>query len=178
MVFRMKLHRAWLLSALVAIVAFTTGGIFPAAASKPTAAPHATAAAVGGANWTTYHYDNARSGYDPSEPNFSALGTGWTQSNLIGDIYAEPLVYGTTVYVVTEDNWLYALRDTTGAVLWSKHLSTPMDASVLPCGNITPHVGITGTPVIDTSLNRIYMVGMVSTGHYVLWGVDLSTHTP
>jgi len=181
----MKLHRIWLIVALIATLATTTSALVPVAAAKPvttkpatqeSATPRSTITASG-ANWTTYHYNNARSGYDPNEPSFTALGTGWTNSTLVGDIYAEPLVYGTTVYVVTEDNYLYALQDTTGVVLWSKQLSVPMESSGLPCGNISPHVGITSTPVIDPSLNRIYMVGMVATAHYVLWGVDLSTHT-
>jgi hypothetical protein len=188
----MKLRRLWLTTALLALLASTTGAIAPAAAAaKPTttnattvAAPQAIAPKVpngsappGSASWTSFHHDRARSGYDSNEGLFSSMGLGWTNSNLIGDIYAEPLVYKTTVYIVTEDNYLYALQDTTGAVLWSRHFATPMNSSSLPCGNITPHVGITGTPVIDTSLNRIYTVGMVSSGHYWLWGVDLSSHS-
>ena len=195
----MKLRRIWLTTALLALLTSTTVAMSPAAAAtkpsitttaatKPsTGAKAATPQAItplvaqasapaGSANWTTYHHDNARSAYDANEGTFSTLGTGWTNTSLTGDIYAEPLVYQSTVYIATEDNYLYALQDTTGTVLWSVQLSTPMNSSGLPCGNITPHVGITGTPVIDTALNRIYMVGMVSTGHYVLWGVDLSTH--
>ena len=175
--------RIWLATPLFAIIAGTIAVAIPAEAVQKTpglqeSQPSAPAlqAAAGNAAWTTFHNNNARSGYDANEPSFSALGAGWTNSSLIGDIYAEPLVYGGTVYIVTEDNYLYALNYSTGAVQWSKHLSTPMDSSGLPCGNITPHVGITSTPVVDTSLNRIYMVGMVSTAHYVLWGVDLSTH--
>ena len=122
----------------------------------------------GSANWTTFHHDRARSGYDSNEGLFSSLGAGWTNTALVGDIYAVPLVYGSTVYIVTEDNYLYALKDSTGAVLWYRNLAAPMNAGSLPCGNISPHVGITSTPVIDAGLNRIYMVGMVSTGHYVI----------
>jgi outer membrane protein assembly factor BamB len=157
------------------------------AASYPTLAPGpkqpraravaALPATAGSASWTTYHYDNTRAGYDPNEPSFSTFSTAWTQTGITGDIYAEPLVYGSTVYVVTEDNYLYALDAGTGGLLWTTgQLSVPENAGNLPCGNITPHVGITGTPVIDTALNRIFMVGMVSTHRYVLWGVDLTTH--
>jgi len=178
----MKLRRLWLMTALMAILTGAGGTAAPAvAAARPSSAtqsapPLTVVPAAGSAGWTTYHYNNARSAYDPNEPAFSALGSGWTNSSLIGDIYAEPLVYGAIVYVATEDNYLYALDYSTGNVLWSKHLSVPMNSSGLPCGNIGPHVGITGTPAVDTGLNRIYLVGMVATGHYVLWGVDLTTH--
>jgi hypothetical protein len=186
----MKLRRLWLTTALLALLASTTVAIAPAAAAtKPSTTANVSApqtitprvpngsAPAASANWTTFHHDKARSGFDANEGLFTSLGAGWTNSSLIGDIYAEPLVYKSTVYVVTEDNYLYALQDTTGAVLWYRRFSSPMNAGGLPCGNISPHVGITGTPVIDTALNRIYMVGMVFTGHYVLWGVDLSSHS-
>jgi PQQ enzyme repeat len=146
-------------------------------ATRPSATKSAVPAATANANWLTYHNDNSRAGYDPNEPSFSQLRPAWTQSSLIGDIYASPLVYGGTVYVATEDNYIYALdANNKGTVLWSVQLSTPMPSTSLPCGNISPHVGITGTPVIDTSTNRIFAVGNVMGGHYVLWGVNLTTH--
>ena len=134
-------------------------------------------AAVTTANWTTYHHDNSRAGYDAGEPTFTVLNPAWTQSTLTGQIYASPLVYGGTVYVGTEDNYIYALdANNSGTVLWSIQLSAPELSSNLPCGNISPNVGITSTPVIDTTTNRIFAVGNVSTHHYVLWGVNLTTH--
>jgi len=108
-------------------------------------------AAVTTANWTTYHHDNSRAGYDAGEPTFTVLNPAWTQSTLTGQIYASPLVYGGTVYVGTEDNYIYALdANNSGTVLWSIQLSAPELSSNLPCGNISPNVGITSTPVIDT----------------------------
>src|SRR5205814_2069123 len=140
-----------------------------------TAAPVKAATLSGTANWIEYHHDRSRRGVDPSQPNFSTLSPSWTNSTLTGQIYASPLVYNGSVYIATEDNVIYALDPATGTVQWSKTLSTPFDSSGLPCGNVSPHVGITGTPVIDPSLNRIFAVGMVSTGHYVLWTVDSDT---
>jgi polyvinyl alcohol dehydrogenase (cytochrome) len=148
-----------------------------AGAAHSTSIPGVAPAAVTTANWLTYHHDNSRAGVDTGEPTFSALNRAWTQSSLVGQIYASPLVYGGTVYVATEDNYIYALdANNNGAVLWSLQLSLPELASNLPCGNISPNVGITGTPVIDTTTNRIFAVGDVSTHHYVLWGVNLTTH--
>jgi outer membrane protein assembly factor BamB len=165
----------------VALVLGSIGGVAPVTAKAPASTAQAAPtsirnAAAGIANWTSYHYDNTGAGYDPNQPSFTTLQPGWTQTAITGDIYAEPLVYGGTVYIATQANYLYALDAGTGAIQWSMQLSTPMSSSVLPCGNISPNVGITSTPVIDTSLNRIYMVGMVSTEHYVLWGVNLTTH--
>ena len=165
--------------ALAIVVTLTT--VVARAAAEPThakAGPASTktAAAAGSADWIAYHHDMSRAGVDSSEPSFSTLIPAWTKSTLVGEIYASPLVYGSTVYVATEDNNLYALDVSSGAVLWSIALSQPENASNLPCGNVSPHVGITGTPVIDPSTNRIFAVGDVITHHYVLWGVDLSTH--
>jgi len=50
-------------------------------------------------------------------------------------------------------------RAATGSVIWSSHVGTPVPATSLPCGDITPSVGITGTPVIDTAQSEIFVVG-------------------
>ena len=59
------------------------------------------------------------------------------------------------VFVATENDTVYALSASTGAVVWSTHLGTPVPSGSLPCGDITPTVGITGTPVIDPSRAEI-----------------------
>ena len=51
-----------------------------------------------------------------------------------------------------------ALSASTGAVLWSTHVGTPVAASSLPCGDISPTVGITGTPVVDETRAEIFVV--------------------
>jgi hypothetical protein len=53
---------------------------------------------------------------------------------------------------------LYALESSTGKVIWQQSAGTPVPSGELPCGDITPTVGIVGTPVIDTSTNAIYAV--------------------
>jgi outer membrane protein assembly factor BamB len=82
----------------------------------------------------------------------------WTSPTLDGQIYGEPLVYGGAVYIATENDTVDALSASTGSLLWSTHLATPVPASTLSCGNITPTVGITGTPVIDPSRHEIFVV--------------------
>jgi hypothetical protein len=53
---------------------------------------------------------------------------------------------------------VYALSSSNGAVIWSTHIASPVPASSLPCGDISPTVGITGTPVIDQSRSEIFVV--------------------
>jgi hypothetical protein len=43
-------------------------------------------------------------------------------------------------------------------VVWSVHLGTAVPSSSLPCGNISPTVGITGTPVIDQARSELFVV--------------------
>ena len=82
------------------------------------------------------------------------------------------------VYVATENDTVYALSATTGKVAWSRHLATPVPASSLPCGDIAPTVGITGTPVIDPARGEIFVVAdEESHGRpaHVLTGLSTST---
>ena len=60
--------------------------------------------------------------------------------------------------MATERNTVYALSSATGQVVWSRHVATPVPASRLPCGDIEPTVGITGTPVIDPGRNEVFVV--------------------
>ena len=67
-------------------------------------------------------------------------------------------MYAGRVFVATENDTVYALSAATGAVAWSTHLGRPVPAASLPCGDITPTVGITGTPVIDPARGEIFVV--------------------
>jgi hypothetical protein len=77
---------------------------------------------------------------------------------LDGQLYGEPLELGGRVFVATENDTMYALAADNGAVLWSVHVGTPVPSSALPCGNIAPTVGITGTPVVDAARSEIFAV--------------------
>jgi outer membrane protein assembly factor BamB len=46
-------------------------------------------------------------------------------------------------------------------------------ASTLPCGNIAPVTGITGTPAVDVSAGRIYVVAYLTGPHHVLFTLSL-----
>jgi outer membrane protein assembly factor BamB len=122
------------------------------------------------ANWPTYHASLARTGIDTTSPGFSGLRRIWGQQ-FDGQVYAEPLVVGNRVYVATENNTIYALNAANGHVAWQRHLGTPVQGSTLPCGNIEPVTGITGTPAI--SGGTLYAVAFLSGYRHVLIGLSL-----
>jgi outer membrane protein assembly factor BamB len=109
-------------------------------------------------SWTVYHGDPVGTGVAASVSAVDTNARVWTSPDLDGQIYGEPLVYAGRVYVATENDAVYALSAASGAVIWSAHLGSPVPAGSLPCGDITPAVGITGTPVIDRSRNEIFVV--------------------
>lgn len=131
--------------------------------------------------WTTYRHDAARSGIDPDSTSPLTPAQAWQTQPLDGEVYGEPLVYGSFVYVATENDSVYKLNAATGAIAWSRHLATPEPSSMAPCGDIAPSIGITGTPVIDPVANRIYAVGAVLASGAVrheLFAVNLSSGAP
>ncbi len=141
-----------------------------AAASSPASRPSGS--------WTVYHGDPAGSGNARAVRSVNVGALAWTSPNLDGQIYGQPLVLGHLVYVATENNTVYALSAATGAVRWSEHLGEPVPASSLPCGNISPTAGITGTPVIDPARHEIFVVAdeyVSGRPAHVLAGLDTAT---
>jgi Chitobiase/beta-hexosaminidase C-terminal domain len=129
-------------------------------------------------NVTTYHNDNARTGQNsqetiltPSNVNSSQFGKLFTVP-LDGWAYAQPLylsnvnISGGThnvLYEATEHDSLYAIDADSGTIYWQISLipsggTTVNSSTDLGCGDLVPEVGITGTPVIDTSTGTIYVV--------------------
>jgi outer membrane protein assembly factor BamB len=125
-----------------------------------------------GGDWPVYHHDVAGAGAVTSVTSVDTSRRAWTSPALDGHIYGEPLVSAGRVYVATENNTVYALSAGSGKVIWSAHLGTPVPASSLPCGDIDPTVGITGTPVIDRARKEIFVVADRLTGgrpaHYLI----------
>jgi outer membrane protein assembly factor BamB len=152
--------------------------LVPSSLPKPVHAAANTAAPVAAASgsWTTYHHDNAHTGYDPLAPAAETVAptVGWTETALDSQIYAEPLIYNGTVYAATLNNTVYALNQSTGAILWANHLGAPV-SSGWQCGNVSPQ-GILGTPVIDVASGRVYAAALFSSDHlYHVFGLDLNT---
>ncbi len=135
-----------------------------------------------GSSWTVYHGDAAGSGVAAGGVDLSPAHPLWTSPVLDGPVYGEPLVADGRVIVATEDDTLYALAADTGRVLWKTHVATPVPSAgrgdLLPCGDVTPTVGITGTPVIDPARAEIFAVADELVGHsahHDLVGLDLFT---
>ena len=129
-------------------------------------------------NVTTYHNDNARTAQNtqetlltPANVNSGQFGKLFSVS-VDGWVYAQPLylsnvnIGGGThnvLYVATEHDTLYAMDADAGTIYWHISLipsggSTVNSSTDLGCGDLVPEIGITGTPVIDTSTGTIYLV--------------------
>ncbi len=133
----------------VAGSATTPNPVAGSATTTPTTDPGA---------WTVYHRDSAGTGVVVGSGSVATGQPAWTSTVLDGELYGEPLISGGRVYVATEHDTVYALSSTTGRVVWSTHVATPVPASNLPCGDIEPTVGITGTPVIDPGRDEVFVV--------------------
>jgi len=133
---------------------------------------------AGAPSWTVYHDGPAGRGVAAGVGSVDTATRAWTSPALNGQLYGEPLVLGNRVYVATENDIVYALSATTGAVAWSANLGTPVPASRLPCSNIDPVVGITGTPVIDPARHEIFVVAdemKNGTPAHMLTGLNTAT---
>ena len=88
-------------------------------------------------------------------------------ARLHGPVYAQPLYArngpgGNPAFIVaTEQNVILAFDATTGSQIWMRRLGSPVSRSRLPCGDIDP-LGVTGTPVIDTTARNIYVAAMTT----------------
>jgi outer membrane protein assembly factor BamB len=123
-------------------------------------------------DWSEYHGDASRSGVGPDAPAFGRPARVWDVP-LDGDVYASPLIVAGHVLVATENNTVYSLDLFTGAVVWKAHLGNPVLSSTLPCGNIGPVSGITGTPAVDARAGRLYVVAFLGGHHHVLFTLSL-----
>lgn len=128
-------------------------------------------------NWTTYHGDNTRTGVE-SGGRITQVRSQWVGgTGLDGQVYAEPLVCGNSVYVATENDSVYAVNAASGLVEWKTHLGTPVPGASLPCGDINPS-GITGTPVIDVASSTLYLVAFLNLSNgdqHFLFGLNIAT---
>ncbi|HEX7158574.1 MAG TPA: pyrrolo-quinoline quinone [Edaphobacter sp.] len=147
----------------------------------------------------TYHYDNSRTGLNPNETILTLANvnaTNFGKLNFLstdGKVDAEPLylssvaINGQThnvLYVATEHASVYAFDADDGTQLWQvsalgANETTSDDHS---CGQITPEIGITSTPVIDRNgapNGAIFIVAMsMDDGgayHQRLHALDITT---
>jgi hypothetical protein len=116
-----------------------------------------------GAATVTAGGDELRTGWYPESSSISpqllsggSFGQMWS-ANVEGQVYAQPLLANGTLLVATEKNQVYGLDPSSGAAKWSKSLGTPWNPADISCADLTPSIGVTSTPVIDTSTGIAYM---------------------
>jgi len=157
----------------LAALAGLAAAVGPAAGTRLAPLRPGTPAASG---WTVYHGASDGDGVARDAMRLSDPVLHWRAGPLDGALYGEPLEAEGRVVVATEADTVYALAADTGAVLWTTRLGDPVPAGELPCGNIAPTVGVTGTPVIDLSRGELFVVADVLRAggpSHVLVGLDL-----
>ena len=111
--------------------------------------------------------DNDRTSWYPDETTLTpSLVSGGTFGQLFktavnGQVYGQPLLDDGQVLVNTENDWAYGVNPVTGAIDWSRNFGTPTLASQIGgvgCADLTPNIGITGTPVVDQTTDIEYLV--------------------
>jgi len=128
----------------------------------------------------TYHNDIYRTGQNlhettltPDTVNVNSFGKLFSQT-VDGQVYAQPLYVSNVqiagqahnvVFVATENDSVYAFdAGSNTAPLWQAAFAdpangiTPVPWSDVSCNNITPQIGITGTPVVDPASGTLYVV--------------------
>src|SRR6202012_1190665 len=110
-----------------------------------------------GSNWTTYHGTAEATGVQAVQTTLRPSRRAWVSPTLDGEVYGEPLVADGRVVAATENDTVYVMAARTGRILWSRHLGKPVPSGDLPCGDIAPEIGITGTPVIDPAREEIFV---------------------
>src|SRR5262249_16364056 len=134
----------------------------------------------------TYHYDNGRSGQNLNESILTPANVNITKFGKLGTfavdgkVDAQPLYLSSVsipavgnknlLYVVTEHGPGYALdadsiNGNTSTFLWKKStlLAGETTSDNRGCGQVSPEIGITATPVIDRTRGphgAIYVIAM------------------
>jgi len=133
--------------------------------------------------------DDLRTGWYPDQSSLTpqlvsggTFGQLWSAA-VDGQVYAQPLLANGTLLVTTENNKVYGLNPGTGAIKWTLNLGTPWKAADIGCGDLTPNIGVTATPVIDAATNTAYLThktyasGTTGPAAQYLDAIDLTTGT-
>ena len=180
----------WLLQGCGGLTASSSGG-------SPNPAPTPSSIDV-----ATYHYDNMRSGQNTHETVLTTANTNPVKFGKLGafivdgKVDAQPLYLSNVsipgqgmrnvLYVATEHGSVFAfdadrISGSTTTPLWmvSTQLPGELPSDDRGCGQVTPEIGITSTPVIDRGRGAIYVVAVSKNagGNYFhrIHALDLST---
>jgi chitodextrinase len=147
----------------------------------------------------TYHNDMARTGANTNETTLTPANVTSAAFGKIGNfavdgkVDAQPL-YASAVVVpsngthnlliaATEHDSVYAFDADSGAIIWQKTMLLTGESSSddRGCGQVSPEIGVTSTPVIDRTRGpngAIYVIAMSKNGttyHQRLHALDLAT---
>jgi hypothetical protein len=137
--------------------------------------------------------DPLRTGWYPDQPGLNPSAGGqctfgelWA-AQVDGQVYAAPLIDrganapNGTLLVATETNNVYGFDAVDGHLLWSRNFGAPWDPNGITgpggeqgCVDLTPSVGITGTPAIDSNTHTAYFFAKTSDAVYKAHAIDLS----
>jgi len=173
-----------------------------ASSLNPLLAQNRIPAAAEPINVLTYHDDIGRTGLMQLETTLTLANVNSTTFGKVnflttdGKVNAEPLyasnvsinsVVHNVLYVVSEHDSIYAFDADTGAQLWKSTAllqGETTSEAVFGCGQISPEIGITDTPVIDRNKGpngAMYFVAMSkdsnSAYHQRLHAIDLVNGT-
>ncbi len=76
---------------------------------------------------------------------------------------------GQRVLVTTENAKAYAIDKLSGAIRWSRDFGTPFSANDIGCGDLTPNLGSTSTPVVDPVTQTEYLTTKVVEAGQAKW---------
>jgi hypothetical protein len=139
-------------------------------------------------DYTTYHFDPARDGWNPYETSLTTTNVSSGAFGPLfdlqtdGQVYAQPLYVSqltmpdesihNVLYVATTNDTLYAFDADTGQTLWqdtfinAKADINNVTSANVENNNVSPTIGIIGTPVIDRSVDAIFVVTTQRLGAY------------
>jgi len=148
----------------------------------------------------TYHNDNARTGQNLNETILTTSNVNMDSFGKLfvipadGKVDAQPLYVSNVgipgdgnhnlLIVATEHDSVYAFDADTGAPIWHVSMLQPGETTSDDhgCGQVTPEIGVTATPVIDRKAGphgTVYVVAMSKNGvgHYSqrLHALDLTS---
>jgi hypothetical protein len=142
----------------------------------------------------SYRYDNTGTGQNrfetlltPRNVNAATFGKLFP-APVDRDVYAQPLfvrdvaVVGQSthnvVYVATENDTIFAIDADTGAELFRSNLGPAVPKDQLPCPDMGPQIGITGTPAIDLVTDTFYVAAKTFSGgstFFHMHAIDLAS---
>ncbi|HEY0797983.1 MAG TPA: hypothetical protein VGD50_02480 [Candidatus Baltobacteraceae bacterium] len=142
----------------------------------------------GRVDYLTYHYNNARIGWNPHETRLTVRNVRAGTFGKLFDVHVDGQVYTQPLYaanvavpgqgrhnvvvVATEHDSVYALDAADGHTLWMHTfvgccgVRVVHPEEVLPhgysnqegCGSVAPDIGVSATPVIDPEKKTVYVV--------------------